>query len=193
MKKKGIYLILSIGLIFVLAGCSVTDKNDGLNDDKNPVDKPEDTEKEPDKEQNGEILAVDAFDKFSDKYSDAKIIKFQLDEDHGKYYYEIKGYHESNKYEMKIDLETGDVTKDKMVDKHDYNYDLTISRDDVKRALEIVDTALEDAEKDPILSEWTLEIENNKLVVEVEIDYKNSHDTEITYDLATGNIIRIDD
>lgn len=193
MKKKLIYLILSLGLIFTLTACSAVDKNDGIDDDKTPVDKPIDTDQDSDKDTAGEILAVDAYDKFLDKYNDVKIIKFQLDEDHGKYYYKIKGYKDTKKYEMKIDLETGDITKDKMVDKHDYNYDITISRADVKKALEIVDTALEDADENPILSEWTLEIENNKLVVEVEIDYKDGHDTEITYDLATGNIIKVDD
>ena len=51
---------------------------------------------------------------FEKKYPEAKITSLQLDTDFGRYFYEIEGVDQQKEYQVEVDAETGEFTKEKV-------------------------------------------------------------------------------
>ncbi|HIB1937744.1 TPA: PepSY domain-containing protein [Enterococcus faecalis] len=51
---------------------------------------------------------------FEKKYPEAKIISLQLDTDFGRYFYEIEGVDQQKEYQVEVNAETGEFTKEKV-------------------------------------------------------------------------------
>ena len=52
---------------------------------------------------------------FEKKYPEAKITSLQLDTDFGRYFYEIEGVDQQKEYQVEVNAETGEFTKEKVV------------------------------------------------------------------------------
>lgn len=51
---------------------------------------------------------------FEKKYPEAKITSLQLDTDFGRYFYEIEGVNQQKEYQVEVNAETGEFTKEKV-------------------------------------------------------------------------------
>lgn len=51
---------------------------------------------------------------FEKKYPEAKITRLQLDTDFGRYFYEIEGVDQQKEYQVEVNAETGEFTKEKV-------------------------------------------------------------------------------
>ena len=51
---------------------------------------------------------------FEKKYPEAKITSLQLDTDFGRYFYEIEGVYQQKEYQVEVNAETGEFTKEKV-------------------------------------------------------------------------------
>ena len=51
---------------------------------------------------------------FEKKYPEAKITSLQLDTDFGRYFYEIEGVEQQKEYQVEVNAETGEFTKEKV-------------------------------------------------------------------------------
>lgn len=51
---------------------------------------------------------------FEKKYPEAKITSLQLDTDFGRYFYEIEGVDQQKEYQVEVNAETGEFTKEKV-------------------------------------------------------------------------------
>lgn len=222
MFKKKLFLPILIALVVVLAACS-PDNGGGPEPDVpadtppptgNEVPSDEDIEEpdaekpdteEPDTEEpsgenqdgdasvysNIKIKPEEAFDIYMDKYPDTKVKKLEVDTDMGKYVYKVEGFDGANEYEVKIDPINGDILKEEK-DSDDDN-EVEISRAHAEKVQALVDKALEEAGADSELEEWTLDTNNGKAMLEVEIDRQGKDDIEHTYDVESGELVEKDD
>lgn len=142
---------------------------------------------------NFKVKPEEAFDNYMDKYPDTKVRKIEVDEDNGKYVYKVEGFDDSSEYELKMDTENGNAIKeDKDSLDKDENY-TELSRADAKKIQDIVNKAMNEAGDNAKLSEWTLDTENGKPMLEVEIDREGQDDIEHTYNVETGELVEEDD
>lgn len=218
MFKRKLILPIILSLALVLAACS-PDKGDAPEPDV-PADTPppigneipkDDDLDEPDVEEqeddtpedpqdsesvdyeNIKLKPEEAFDIFVEKYPDVKVKKVEIDTDYGKYVYKVEGFDSDKEYELKIDPENGDILKDEVESDDDNDNNIAITRADTEKIQAIVDKALKDAGENSKLDEWTLDTDNGKLMIEVEIDREDADDIEHTYDLETGELVEKDD
>lgn len=189
MKRKSLLIILLMSLSVFLAACS-TDKpvEQPKLDSPATSDKDDDNDDDVKEEEINEIMA---FDMFVDKYPNVKVTEVELDTDYGDYYYKIEGYLDGQEYKMKFMQSNGEVILDE-VEKDDDDNDIEITKSHVEKVKDLVDKTMAEADASGMLDEWSLETDNNRLVLEVEVDQKNGSDIEITYDLDSGDIIKRD-
>lgn len=189
MKRKSLLIILLMSLSVFLAACS-TDKPVEQPKPDSPAtsDKDDDNDDDVKEEEINEIMA---FDMFVDKYPNVKVTEVELDTDYGDYYYKIEGYLDGQEYKMKFMQSNGEVILDE-VEKDDDDNDIEITKSHVEKVKDLVDKTMAEADASGMLDEWSLETDNNRLVLEVEVDQKNGSDIEITYDLDSGDIIKRD-
>lgn len=202
MKKKW---ILSFILVFALSLSACTTSKEETPDivEEPPVDEvvPEEGKDESppvvesDEKENAslyeeiKISPMDAFDIYIEKYPATKVKKVQLDKDFGYYVYKVEGFDKDYEYEIKINPVTGEIIRDEK--EMDTDQDVEIAKDQLKKVTGIVDLALEDAGDGAIIEEWTLEVEDGKVVIEVEIERPGLDDIEYLYDLD-GNLLKKD-
>ncbi len=133
-----------------------------------------------------ELSLDDAVDKFKETFTDEgiEISAIELDEEDGKYVYDVKGFMENNEYEAKIDAESGEVLSKEEETDDDTNEEVAIDFDKLMKPKAAMDKALENNEG----YVKSYEIDHNddgKLVYE--IDVENGDDVEL--DAETGDIL----
>lgn len=134
-----------------------------------------------------EISLNDAVDKFRETFTDEgiEISAVELDEDDGKYVYDIKGFMENNEYEAKIDAKSGEViAKEEETDDDMDDDDMAIDFDIILTPQKAMEAALENNEG----YVKSYEIDHNdegKLVYE--IDVEDGDDVEL--DAESGDIL----
>lgn len=129
---------------------------------------------------------------FEKKYPEAKITSLQLDTDFGRYFYEIEGVDQQKEYQVEVNAETGEFTKEKVetLDADEQNgvkmqeeaLDLTniISREQATTLAE-KETKVGQAtdwklEKELGITYWEVKVKEGQQKIEVKID---AHSGEI--------------
>lgn len=137
---------------------------------------------------------------FKAKHPDTTITKIQLDTDFGQYKYQVTGVDETMEYELKVDAETKDVTKEEQeaLDNDELNgrakqkdglaLDKVIS---VQKAIDAGVTAAKSKNVSGRVTEWTLENDNQQSVYEVKI-MDGRQEIDVTINGIDGNVLEIE-
>ncbi|HGW2853994.1 TPA: PepSY domain-containing protein [Enterococcus faecalis] len=129
---------------------------------------------------------------FEKKYPEAKITSLQLDTDFGRYFYEIEGVDQQKEYQVEVNAETGEFTKEKVetLDADEQNgvkmqeeaLDLTniISREQAttlaEKEAEVGQATDWKLEKELGITYWEVKVKEGQQKIEVKID---AHSGEI--------------
>lgn len=129
---------------------------------------------------------------FEKKYPEAKITSLQLDTDFGRYFYEIEGVDQQKEYQVEVNAETGEFTKEKVetLDADEQNgvkmqeeaLDLTniISREQAttlaEKAAKVGQATDWKLEKELGITYWEVKVKEGQQKIEVKID---AHSGEI--------------
>ncbi|MDO5707439.1 MAG: PepSY domain-containing protein [Andreesenia angusta] len=207
MKRLYTLSIIALVSLTLLSGCgsdqekkeSVNKVNEDINtetvkDDQNEKVLNEEEEVNNDDSEKTNLKTVklsaqDAYEKYSEKYSDTALEKIALDTDYGRYVYKIKGIGENTKTEVKIDAENGDFVKEEVEDRDSSDNVATFNLSDITSLDSLIDIALSDAGSDYFLDEWELSIDDNTLILEITVQNNNGEDIEYEIDAMTGAII----
>ncbi len=129
-----------------------------------------------------------AFEIYMERYPNSTVKEVELDTKSNSYIYKVKGYDDEKKYKAYIDPVNGTITKVKeKLCKGNYK---EITKSSTDKIQELVDKSLRDAGEGSRLDEWSLELEDGMLELEVEVKLKNGDDLEYEYNLATGELIK---
>ncbi|EGO2580712.1 PepSY domain-containing protein [Enterococcus faecalis] len=123
---------------------------------------------------------------FEKKYPEAKITSLQLDTDFGRYFYEIEGVDQQKEYQVEVNAETGEFTKEKVetLDVDEQNgvkmqeeaLDLTkiISREQAttlaEKAAKVGQATDWKLEKELGITYWEVKVKEGQQKIEVKID-----------------------
>ena len=123
---------------------------------------------------------------FEKKYPEAKITSLQLDRDFGRYFYEIEGVDQQKEYQVEVNAETGEFTKEKVetLDADEQNgvkmqeeaLDLTkiISREQAttlaEKAAKVGQATDWKLEKELGITYWEVKVKEGQQKIEVKID-----------------------
>ncbi len=135
------------------------------------------------------ITKEEAFDNFKKLHADAKIESLGLEAEGAKLLYKIDGYDTEKEYEITIDAETGDVVKDEFEAENTKDKLADLQKDTLASVDGFVKKAIAEAGDGFISTDYTLEFDHGKYIVEVEKDGK---DISYAYDVASGNLIEKD-
>ena len=129
---------------------------------------------------------------FEKKYPEAKITSLQLDTDFGRYFYEIEGVDQQKEYQVEVNAETGEFTKEKVetLDADEQNgvkmqeeaLDLTniISREQAttlaEKEAKVCQATDWKLEKELGITYWEVKVKEGQQKIEVKID---AHSGEI--------------
>ncbi len=207
-KNKNLLLVMLLVLTLAVTACG----NDEPETDPAPVEDGEDVgediteelEEDPVEEiedaitgENYEDISImpeEAFDIFAEEYPNVNIKEFKLDKELRKYVYKIEAYVDNDEYEVEIDPFTGDfldVKSEKDLD-DDREYE-EITRENIEKVQALVDEALANSEADSLVKEWSVEVDDGIIKLEIEIDQEGFDDIEYTYNLETGQLLELDD
>lgn len=211
-KKKLLLPIMILVIVLSLVACTsddpdpsmdttpVEDEDQGTDDNSTEDESTEETPEEDievddvstDEYANIKVKPEEAFDTFMEKYPNSKVKKVQLDKDMGSFIYKVEGFEGNMEYEIKIDPIEGIITKEDTESDDDMD-DMPITRANVEKVQAIVDKAMAEAGEGAKLEEWTVEEDDGRVELEIEIDRKGFDDQERVYDVETGELIEIDD
>lgn len=123
---------------------------------------------------------------FEKKYPEAKITSLQLDTDFGRYFYEIEGVDQQKEYQVEVNAETGEFTKEKVetLDADEQNgvkmqeeaLDLTniISREQAttlaEKEAKVGQATDWKLEKELGITYWEVKVKEDQQKIEVKID-----------------------
>lgn len=208
IKKKWLFpllfvLVLSLGLTACTSGTDnegdtqtgdpdVEDQvEDGVEDAKDTVDEAADDAEESVRDMTYEDIKIrpeETFDKFMELYPDTKITKVDLDKELMDYQYVVEGYDSENEYEVKINPVDGQVISDdtEVIDLDDDEMG-EITKEHLEKVDSIIDMAKEEDGSDSELDEWSMSVEDGRVVMDVEIGL-----TEYSYDVDTEELIESD-
>lgn len=198
-KKKMFLPVVILALVISLTSCSndmdsETDMppNEEVNNDSEVLIDQDEDEVSQSIYGNIKVNPEDVFDIFMEKYPNAKVKQIQLDKDMGNYVYKVEGFEDNMEYELKINPIEGNIIKEDSETDSDID-DLPITRLHAEKVNAIVNKAMEEAGENAKLEEWTIEVDDGRVELEVEIDRKGFDDEERVYDVDTGTLIEIDD
>lgn len=137
------------------------------------------------------ITKEEAFDNLKKLHADAKIESLGLEAEGAKLLYKIDGYDAEKEYEVTIDAETGDVVKDEFEAENTQNKVADLQKNMLASIDGFVKKAIAEAGDGFIATDYTLEFDDGKYIVEVEVE-KDGKDISYAYDVASGNLIEKD-
>ena len=177
------------------------DTNKGTNIDTN-MDTNKDTNKDGNKNSDGTTTNVaykdikltpgEAFNVYVKKYPKVKVNKLALDLDLGSYVYEMEGYENTNKYELKIEPVEGKILREEQKKRDDNDTEGEITIENVNKIQELIDKALQDAGNSYKVNEWELKSEKGKSIFDIEVVDVNDNDIEYKYNINTMELIEKD-
>lgn len=202
MKNKNLALVLATALVLGACGNEAAKPNE----ESKPAET-ETTEKTETTENNDVVKEVsndtetaakdpipatektleEAIDTFYTHYGDdtIELTGADLDEEDGKYCYEINGFKDGEEYDLVLDANTLEVVSENKETEDDTNV-LVIDRTSLITAKEAMEKALEGQAEGVYVEGYELEVENGKAVYD--IDLENAEDVII--DAASGEIIK---
>lgn len=202
IKKRWIIFIVLV-LAITLPACTGNSPNNNSNDEISKEDSTN-TYTNPDSDINntGTITNVvyedikltpgEVFNIYVKKYPNVKVNKLALDFDRGLYIYEVEGYDDTNKYELKIEPVDGEILKEEQKQRDDNDTEGEITIENVNKIQELMDKALKDAGNGYKVDEWELKFENGQSIFEIEVVDDNDHDIEYKYNINTMELIEKD-
>ena len=204
-KKKWLLpLIFIVVLSLGLVGCT-TDSGDTQTGDPDTGDKAEDVIDDAKDAVDGaakdieedvrdmnysdiKLKPEEAFDKFVELHPDTKVNQFDLDKELMEYQYVVEGYDAENEYEVKINPVDGTIiSDDSQVLDMDDEENLEITKDHLAKVDSLIDKAKKEDGSDSELDEWTIDIDDGKVVIDIEIGLN-----EYSYDMDTEELIEKD-
>ena len=196
MKNKNLALVLATAIVLGACGNQAAKPAEETKQEESQVAENNDVVKEvsndaessakdpiPATEKNLEE-AIDAFyTHFGNEAID--LTGAGLEEEDGKYCYEINGFKDGEEYELVLDANTLDVISENKETEDDANV-LVIDRTKLITAKEAMEKALEGQADGVYVEGYELEVENGKAIYD--IDLENASDVKI--DAASGEIIK---
>nr|WP_300004971.1 PepSY domain-containing protein [Tissierella sp.] len=192
MLKKKILLPLMVVFALALTGCT-TDGGKDVDVDAPEVDVPD--VNVGDEIEDVKIKAIEAYDKFIEKYPDAEITKFELDEDMGTYLYKIEAFDSEKEYEVKMDAKTGELLKDNVEQElvEDDDRDEVITKANIEKVDALIEKSVSESEEGSKLDQWELEVEDMMTILEVKVKQGTLDNIEYKYNVETGELVEKDD
>ena len=138
------------------------------------------------------LTPEEAYDIYAKKYPNTKVYKLALDLQGGSYEYEVEGYDDTNKYELKIEPVDGKILKEEQEKRDNNDKKGEITLENVSKIQELMDKALKDAGNSYKVDQWELKSENDKSVFEIEVVDSNDNDIEYKYNINTMELIEKD-
>lgn len=195
MFRKTWFLSLVLILAFSLTACDNTPAE--VEEEKDQTEVNETVEEETTASVGYEdikISPLEAYEIYMEKYPDAKITQIQLDKDFGSYVYKVEGLDTDTEYELILNPVNGEITKENSEKEYDNDYDEgEITKAHLEKIDELVNSALKDAGEGAVIEEWTLESDDGRVILEIEIDKKGIDDVEYKYDVETGELVEKDE
>lgn len=212
MKKiqKG-SLILALGLVLTLTACGEQNKGNQNEMNNNTVENAEvnnkDNPKETAPDTNPEgVVAKEAYvdeagypvtlnqavDAFKKQWPEGKLKEVSFEKEGDRYVYELDGESDSKEYSLKLDATSGEILGQKEENDQDMvGEELTLAGlKTEKEAFEAGKKAINEEVKG--IESWSLEIENGKIIYQVEFDL-GGQDREVSLDAKTLEVLKIDD
>ena len=201
IKKRWIIFIVFV-LAITLSACTENSPNNNSNEQISTGDSAN-TDTNPDSHINNtdattnvvyediKLTPGEVFNIYVKKYPNVKVNKLALDFDRGSYVYEVEGYDDSNKYELKIEPVDGKILKEEQKQRDD-NDTGEITIENVDKIPELIDKALKDAGNSYKVDEWELKFENGQSIFKIEVYDVNDRDIEYKYNINTMELIEKD-
>lgn len=190
-KKKwllSIMLVLVVSLILTACATETSDKvKDPAEDAKDKVGEIAKDLEDDVRNINYEDITVtpeEVFDKFMELHPNAKISQIDLDKELMEYQYVVEGYDSENDYEVKINPINGEVISDDSEVAEMDKENLEITKEHLAKIDNIIEKAKVEDGSDSELDEWNIDIDDGRVVMEVEIGAK-----EYSYDMDTEELI----
>lgn len=206
LKKRWIILIVLV-LTLALSACTRNSSNNNSNDQISKVESANtDTNKDsnPDSNINNtgtttnvvyediKLTPEEVFNIYVEKYPNVKVNKLALDFDRGTYVYEVEGYDDTNKYELKIDPVDGKILREEQKQRDDNDTEGEITIENVNKIQELMGKALKDAGNSYKVDEWELKFDNGQSIFEIEVVDANDHDIDYKYNINAMELIEKD-
>lgn len=176
-KKTLITSVVCAGMILGVGGTAGVVALHGHEDQVEAVVKHEKLAKKSD-------IKIDqqaAIDQFNKKYQNKQLEEVELESEHGKYVYTVKGFDNSKEYEVEVNAKTGKTisSESEKLDHDDKNYALdpnkAISRDDASQVAEkaakkgsSIEWKLKQDKKNQAV--WEVKVKDGQKVKEVKLD-----------------------
>lgn len=126
----------------------------------------------------------DVFDKFMELHPDTKINQVDLDKELMDYQYVVEGYDSENEYEVKINPVDGEVISDDTEAAELDDEKGEVTKEHLAKVDSLIDKAIEEDASDSRLDEWSISVDDGKVVIEIEIGA-----TEYSYDMDSEELI----
>lgn len=198
MLKKIWFLSLILLLGLSLTACTESPSPTVDNEEQTPiVDEVEKTEAQDGKTSINigyddiKLSPIEAYEIYIEKYPNAKVTQVQLDKDLGSYVYKIEGIDNNKEYEISLNPVTGKIIKEDTDMEVDNDDNGEITKSHVEKIENLVNMALKDSGEASKVDEWSLEFDDGRIILEVEID-KKGLDDEYKYDVETETLIEKD-
>ncbi|MDO4593824.1 MAG: PepSY domain-containing protein [Tissierellia bacterium] len=139
------------------------------------------------------VSPEDAESAFFEKYPNAQIKSFKLDQDHNVWKYKIEAFEDQTEYEVYVDADSKEVTENEKEQGEDNSDEQTFKLADAKiKPQEALDKALEEAnDSNATLDSLKLKFDSGKLVYEVEFNTQNG-DVDVDIDANDGSVVEVD-
>ena len=137
----------------------------------------------------------DAIQLFSKEHPDVAITSIEFDTNFGAYGYKIEGVDDAKEYELFIDADTKEISKQKeeRLDSEDANgaarKNDALLLDNIISPQKAMEAAFSEANKQGDITEWKLSQEVQKTFYEVTIK-NGSNETEVKIDSVSGDILQ---
>lgn len=189
-NKKTLLPLMLLILALLLTACTT----DTVEEEPAAQEEMDQAKEERVEDENGDIKTnpEEAFDIYMEKHPTSKVKKVQLEKEMGKYVYSVEGFEGNTEYEIEINPMDGSITKEHTETDKDMD-DREITRASVEKVQALVDKALAEAGEDASLEEWTIEMDDAGVELEIEIDQKGFDKRELTYNVETGELVEMDD
>lgn len=207
MNKKIIIGIVSIATVAVLGACGNGNTKDTSTNTNNQATSSSQattstSENTPNTSSASSLLNKefkvsldDAIQVFSNEHPDVAITSIEFDTNFGTYGYKIEGVDDSNEYELFINADTKEVSKqrEERLDSEDANgvarKNDALALDKIISPQKAMEAAFSEVNKQGDITEWKLSQEVQKTFYEIKIK-NGSNETEVKVDSVSGTVLQ---
>ncbi len=130
----------------------------------------------------------DAFNVYVERYPNTTVREVELELKSHSYVYDVKGYDQEKKYQIHVDPTDGTVIQVKETLSKGIHNEITAESTDKIQG--VIDKAVQDIGGNGTIEEWSLELEDGKLELTIEMKLENEKSVKCKYDLDTGQLIK---